>query len=428
MFVLLACLGLFAAASSGAAAAKRDFHCPLVDQQIGTGGYGFGIGSTPMGAQAPFGAVRVGPDTCSWDDIAVRWRHFGGYYHGDNHIRCFSHTHMVGSGVEDLGAIGVMPVRSSGVTKELVTSENFRSKFSHDHESNSCGYYKVDLLTWNIEAELAATTHVGVHRYLFRQSNGKDSHVMFPVSHSMNSKSCAGSSIMIDPAKKQVSGWMIMKGSLSGRLPGGLKTFFVARFLNSSSQFSVSPSGSGTWVDENVAIGNLSTSSPTSQNVGGFIQLESQPGDLTVEMAVAISYISVEQAELNMETELRGLSSFDAVHSRSTSGWEDTLGQVKATGGSKKDQVKFYTSMYHAHLAPSTWSEASGNYLGWDHKLHNLKESGYSDIAAFYTDMSIWDIHRTQMPMLGLLQPDVLRDSVRSLLLADKQGGDIPRW
>ena len=107
---------------------------------------------------------RVGPDTVAFDDIFLGFNHFGGYYHNDSHIRLFSHTHMVGSGVLDYGTIGVMPSTSKPTSKE-VSNFGFRQQYSHDQETAWPGYYAVTLKPSEVLAELTATTHAAAHRY-----------------------------------------------------------------------------------------------------------------------------------------------------------------------------------------------------------------------------------------------------------------------
>jgi putative alpha-1,2-mannosidase len=97
--------------------------------------------------------VRPSPDTASSVNTASSWQHFGGYYYHDDQIRVFSHTHMVGAGVEDYGNIGVMP---SVLDPATVLSQSFgaRQHFSHTNETASPGYYSVLLSPSNIVAEV----------------------------------------------------------------------------------------------------------------------------------------------------------------------------------------------------------------------------------------------------------------------------------
>jgi putative alpha-1,2-mannosidase len=79
---------------------------------IGTGGIGFGCGSNSPLAQQPYGMMRLGPDTTPpLKKFYTRFQHYGGYSDGDHYLRSFSHMHLVGAGVLDLGILGVLPTK-----------------------------------------------------------------------------------------------------------------------------------------------------------------------------------------------------------------------------------------------------------------------------------------------------------------------------
>eukprot|EP00026_Physarum_polycephalum_P007181 Phypoly_transcript_07238.p1 GENE.Phypoly_transcript_07238~~Phypoly_transcript_07238.p1 ORF type:complete len:536 (+),score=94.37 Phypoly_transcript_07238:231-1610(+) len=107
--------------------------------------------------------------------------------------------------------------------------------------------------------------------------------------------------------------------------------------------------------------------------------------------------------------------------------WEQALSTIEVHNPEKEDKenlVKFYTALYHSFLAPTIFSENGGNYLGFDKNVHQVV-SGQSN---YYTDMSIWDVHRTQFPLLALLAPSRFGDIIQSLVQMFEQGGDLPRW
>ena len=84
-----------------------------VNTFIGSGGSGFGSGGNNPGAQVPFGAIRLGPDSTSkiFDkDVVIPFDHYSGYNYEDTYIRAFSHTRLVGAGVGDFGNFGIMPL------------------------------------------------------------------------------------------------------------------------------------------------------------------------------------------------------------------------------------------------------------------------------------------------------------------------------
>lgn len=103
--------------------------------------------------------------------------------------------------------------------------------------------------------------------------------------------------------------------------------------------------------------------------------------------------------------------------------WENLLGTFQITGGDEVELTKFYTAAYHAFMAPTTFNDVNGQYLGFDGQVHTVPQG-----RSWYSDMSIWDVHRTQFPLLALVLPDVMSDIINSLVLMYQQGGDLPRW
>lgn len=83
---------------------KRNLH-------IGTGGFGFGCGSNSPASQVPYSFVRLGPDTSPMNSkLYKKFEHYGGYHDSDHGVRAFSHMHLVGAGVMDMGVFGVLPL------------------------------------------------------------------------------------------------------------------------------------------------------------------------------------------------------------------------------------------------------------------------------------------------------------------------------
>eukprot|EP01119_Soliformovum_irregulare_P012554 TRINITY_DN3269_c0_g2_i4.p1 TRINITY_DN3269_c0_g2~~TRINITY_DN3269_c0_g2_i4.p1 ORF type:complete len:741 (+),score=200.96 TRINITY_DN3269_c0_g2_i4:19-2241(+) len=382
-----------------------------VDPFIGTGGEGFGIGSTPPGAQRPFGLVRLSPDTVAFDNIFIPWNHFGGYYHGDGHIRIFSHTHMVGSGVLDYGNIGFMPFTSIP-TSDDITNYGFRSSFSHENEEARPGYYKVLLDDPQVTVELTSTMNTGWHRYTYlsHSPNQQDMFLLMDICHGLHDGSCGNASISIDAENGRAEGWILNQGGLSARF-GGVQTYFAV-------QFNVAMTSYGTWNSGNV---NPNSGFQVGTDIGAFVGFS--PKSPVIEFSVGISCVSQEQAWLNLQVESSG-KTFESTLTESSDIWRSELGAIQVEGGSRDQKIKFYTALYHTLLAPTTFSETGGIYRGFDLQLHKLSQ----DSKGYYSDMSIWDVHRTEFPWLAFFKPDVMSDIVKSLLLMKEQGGDIPRW
>lgn len=156
-----------------------------VDPMIGTNG----MGHTFPGACVPHGLVQLSPDT---DTVPHNvngtyqpraYEYCAGYQHRDSSIVGFSHTHFNGTGHSDLGDILVMPITGE-VKFNPGTAEDpdsgYRSRFSHDTEKASPGYYSVVLEDYDVKAELTATERVGVHKYTFPKGEG---HILLDLKH-----------------------------------------------------------------------------------------------------------------------------------------------------------------------------------------------------------------------------------------------------
>lgn len=136
---------------------------PKPNLNLGTGGYGFGCGSNSPLAQQPFGMMRLGPDTTPpVQKFYTRFQHYGGYSDYDRYLRAFSHMHLVGAGVLDLGVLGVLPTED----RKVKIPGDRVVWFNKIEEQAEPGYYRTKL-QGGIEVELTATVRAGVHRYNF---------------------------------------------------------------------------------------------------------------------------------------------------------------------------------------------------------------------------------------------------------------------
>jgi predicted alpha-1,2-mannosidase len=138
-------------------------------------------------------------------------------------------------------------------------------------------------------------------------------------------------------------------------------------------------------------------------------------------MQVGVSFVSVADARLNIDTERPGWN-LDALRQRDTATWNQLLGRIKVSGGSDADERTFYSELYHSLLEPSVFDDANGDYIGFDNKMHVA--DGYTQYANF----SGWDIYRSEVQLLAVLVPDKTSDMVTSLLADATQGGGLPKW
>lgn len=305
-----------------------------VDPFIGSGGSGYGAGSLPPGAQLPFSAVRVSPDTAP-DALYLPFDHFGGYQYADTHIRVFSHLHMQGSGVSDLGIVAAMPYAAIP-TANTLRDYGFASRFTHARELASPGYYSVHLDTSGVDVELTASLWTATHRYSW-PATAAARVILFPMTHGLPDKSVRAALVnTTDPS--EISGFVTQHGGMSGRRASGVTAYFVVRFSEPVTQaHSWGNSTQNGWV----AFGANTT---------------------TVEMYVGVSWISIDQARRNLAA--AAPLSFNATLANAQAAWTKRLGAVTVEAAVPTTQ--FYTALYHSLCAPSTMSEAGGVYLGFD--------------------------------------------------------------
>lgn len=375
-----------------------------VDPFIGTGGDGFGVGSAFPGPSLPFGMVKPGPDT-STDGKAPGFYHCAGYYYKDKQIRGFSHNRMHGTGVADYGNIMLMP--ATGDPLDMAEEKNYVSNFSHKSETARVGYYSVELKRTGITAEMTSAEYTAHHRHTF-PAGATQALVILNAGHFIGEGTPVETVVDVDAAKGEASGYFDFRGGLGGR-DGGVKTYFVLKAKSPIGKY-------WTWADGKFTPGAASVKGKTA---GAVLDFGAPAGP--VEIKVAISYISVEQARANMVHDGEGWD-FAATRAKAEAAWEKLLGRVVVEGGTADQKKMFYTGVYHSMLMPTQQSEAGGWFLGFDRKPH--KAEGFK----YYTDFSMWDTFRTLHPLLTLIAPEYERDMVVSLLEIYKYGGFIPKW
>ena len=360
--------------------------CAQADVFIATGGFPWMSGHNSVAACVPFGMVRLGPDTESWLN-SERCLNRSGYYYGDNRIIGFSHNRLVGADAKEGGAFRVFP--TLGAELDGARKPDRSVKFSHAREQASPGYYGVRLNN-GVIAEMTATARVGIHRYRFPE--GATPALLLDAGSALGKGRTENVRVDVDPDTGHITGSMRTFGSFSGRY-GGLDTYFAAQVSGKITSHDV-------------------------QN--GLLVLQFAPGE-TVELRLALSYVSIANAQENLTTETAG-KSFDDIVAAAGSQWEDVFGRIDVEGGTETEQRIFYTALMRAFTMPTTFSDVNGQYPGFDGAVHTAE--GFT----YYTDFSIWDTFRTVHPLYTLIAPEIHTDMLRSLAAMVAQGGALPRW
>lgn len=350
------------------------------------------------GAVMPFGMVQFSPDT---ED-----RGFGYHYYQDQ-IKGFSMTHMSGVGCPNEGEVFLTATTGPVATQV----SDFESPYSHERESASPGYYEVRLERWGVKAELTATERTGMVRFTFPA--GKAANVLLPISHTLNHTTGAEVRVVGD---REIEGYVENEAFCDVKQT--YRVYFVMQFNRAFGGF-------GTWNGTGTAPAGDTrtvTQAKPGQWIGAYATWPSSAQPQTVTAQIGISYVDLEGAKNNLKTEAAG-KSFEQIRGSAEAAWNKALSVIEVSGGTQTNERIFYTALYHSLLMPSIFSDADGRYLGFDEAIHHAKPG-----HLVYCNYSGWDIYRSQMPLVALLEPKRMEDMSDSVALMYRQGGWIDRW
>jgi predicted alpha-1,2-mannosidase len=386
-----------------------------VDPFIGTGG----DGHTFPGATAPFGMIQLSPDT----DIVHFTKSYpwaAGYRHDDTSIRGFSHTHFSGTGHSDLGDISLMPTSGPLVLEAGPRDDpdkGYRSRFRHESEQASPGYYAVTLDDSGIRVELTASARVGVHRYTFPEATM--GHVLLDLVSSIydyDGKVMWADLSMVSPTL--ITGSRRTRGWAPNR-----ELYFAIEFSR--------PFSAHGFVDEETGAtyrgfsppqrGESNRSHLEGTKLKAHFDFPVEKND-TLLVTVAVSNVDVDGALANLRTLPAGFS-FDGVRADTAASFREALGAIEVEA-SPEVTTMFYTALYHTLMAPNLASDVDGRYRGPDHRVHRAEGFDY------YSTFSLWDTFRALHPLHTLIQRERSGAFVRSLLASqhDSPYGLLPVW
>jgi predicted alpha-1,2-mannosidase len=368
----------------------------FVDPYIGTGDHGHVF----MGANVPLGLVQLGPS-----NIPQSWDWCSGYHITDSTIIGFSHTHLSGTGIGDLGDVNFMPATgdvnlSRGSDAGDYSTGKF-SLFDRRTERAKAGYYGVHLDRYNIDVELTATKRVGFHKYTFPASN--EAKVIIDLENGQ-AWDAPVEGYIIQENDSVVSGYRYSKGWANDQ-----RVFFTALFSKPMKGFIVSEKDE---IKEGVSLTAVRT----------YGQALFDTDDKEVLFAkVALSPVSIENAKLNMQAELPGWD-FEQTIADADKAWNEELNKIRIATDDDKVKRTFYTALYHTMIAPSEFCDVNNDYYGADKQMH--KNGAFKN----YTTFSLWDTYRAAHPLMTIIHPEKMGDIINTMLTIYQQQGKLPVW
>ncbi|RAJ08539.1 putative alpha-1,2-mannosidase [Chitinophaga skermanii] len=317
------------------------------------------------------------------------------YTYSGTHIRGFKQTHQPSPWMNDYGMFSIMPVTGS----PKFTEDERASWFSHKAEVVKPYYYSVYLADHNVTTEITPTERAAAFRFTFPKTEGA-----FVVVDAFD----RGSYIKVIPNENKIVGYSTRN---SGGVPKNFKNYFVIVF---DTPFE----GSFTWEDKaaNQAL------ELTGKHVGSVVKFKVTHRGQQVNARVASSFISIEQAELNLK-EL-GNDSFDQVKAKAKATWNKTLSRIEVEGGTV-DQVRtFYSTLYRALFFPLKLYE----YDATGKMVHYSPYNGKVEPGHMFGGTGFWDTFRALYPFLNLVYPSINVEMQQGLVNDYKEGGWLPEW
>jgi len=389
------------------------------------------IGTSKMGhvfpgATAPFGMLQLSPQTnfeVMYKDgkyNKATYEYCAGYQYRDSTIIGFAHTNFSGTGHSDLGDFLVMPTTGKLVLEPLKTKEGskgFYSTFSHDNEKAEAGYYKVDLDSYHIKAELTASERVGFHQYTFAENS--KAHIIldlvYNVYHHKNKN--VWTSIRVEN-DSTITGYRQTKGWARDK-----KVFFAAKFSKPFKSYGHKKYDDITY-DGFYRRFQQKENFPemAGKDLRAYFNFDIKNNE-KIQLKFALSSVSTAGAMKNLEAEIPHWD-FEKTKQETQQKWNEELNKIQVETIEESQKETFYTALYHTMLSPILYEDVDGKYRGLDQNIH--QSEGFTN----YTIFSLWDTYRALHPLFNVIQQERNNDMIKSMLAHQEQSVHkmLPIW
>lgn len=392
-----------------------------VNPFIGSTNYG----STNPGAATPHGLMSVSPFNVMGSDQNRHDKDHGWWYMPyevhNTYLTGFSHVNLSGVGCPEVASLLLMATSDS----LDVDYHTYGSTFSH--EKASPGYYATTLDRYGIEAEATVTPRTSVTRFTF--PDGRQANVLLNLGQGMTNETGA--------TVRRVSATEWEGSKLCGTFCYNSQAVFPLYFVM---RVNVRPTASGYWKMQPDRPGDIAQWDPdngkykvytkygrdiSGDDLGVWLSWKPEQDStaLTIDVSMAVSLVSAENARLNLETEQKGLT-FEQMRSKADQDWEEKLGRIRVEGGTDDDKAVFYTALYHALIHPTVINDVNGQYPLMESDGVGTVSEGCSRYSVF----SLWDTCRNLHQLLTLAYPDTQADMLQSMVDMYREWGWLPKW
>ena len=318
------------------------------------------------------------------------------YKYHDKRIRGIKQTHQPSPWINDYAAFSLM-----AVTGELKYQEDERqSYFSHKAETVRPDYYSVYLADYDVVAEVTPTERAAQFKFTFPEDQ---SYILFDGFFK-------GSMVKIIPEERKIIGYC---RNNSGGVPENFHNYFVAEF---DTDFELTH----TWGDNWKLVENSKENE--GDHVGAIVGFKTKRGQ-EVHVKVASSFISHEQAQLNLDREI-GTDSFQTTQEKAKNAWEKELGKIQIEDDNIDNIRTFYSCLYRVLLFPRKMYELDQS----NEIVHYSPYNGEVLPGYMFTDNGFWDTFRAVFPFFNLMYPELNGHIMEGLANTYKESGWLPEW
>lgn len=370
---------------------ERESLTEFVNPLMGTDSkYSLSNGNTYPAIATPWGMNFWTPMTSKMGD---GWT----YKYNENKIRGIKQTHQPSPWINDYAAFSLM-----AITGELKFEEEERqSWFSHKAETVKPYHYKVYLADYDVQAELAPTERAAHFKFTFPKSDSS-----YIILDAFNQ----GSMVKIIPEERKIIGYC--RNNHSG-VPDNFHNYFVAEF---DKDFEIQH----TWTyDWKLQEGILNSE---AEHVGAIIGFKTSIGEV-VHVKVASSFISPEQAQINLNREIAN-DSFKETKEKAKIAWETELNKIQIEDDNIDHIRTFYSSLYRVLLFPRKFYEFDKD----NNVIHYSPYNGKVLPGYMFTDNGFWDTFRAVYPFFNMMYPDLNSHIMEGLANTYKESGWLPEW
>lgn len=362
----------------------------LVNPLMGTDSdHSLSNGNTYPAVARPWGMNFWTPQTGKMGD---GWA----YTYDAKTIRGIKQTHQPSPWINDYAAFSFMAVTGDLKFKE----EDRASWFSHKAETVTPNYYSVYLADYDVTAEVTPTDRASIFRFTFPEEDN---------SYILLDGYFEGSEVKIIPEERKIIGYC---RNNSGGVPDNFHNYFVVEF---DKDFELTHTWSGDSLNKNSIFAS-------GEHVGAIIGFKTSKGE-QVNVKVASSFISPEQAQLNLDREV-GDETFETVKQEGSYIWQTELDRIKVSGGTEEQIKTFYSCFYRVLLFPRKFYE----YDKDNNIVHYSPYNGEVLPGYMFTDNGFWDTFRAVFPFFTLLYPEMNSQIMEGLVNTYNESGWLPEW